>query len=229
MNVTQKGPLALLAATLLAGCSLPPLQLSDRNAPMAVARATLRPGGAAGGGGVELELSRVSGQARQDRTEDFRIGGGFEPGPAQLQHEARSESAQLVYHHRLFAGQQLEMAWFAGVAAGRLNWTTTDLGAPGRRGQVRVEWTGPTGGVSGRWNLAPGWFGEVRYAGTVINSSDDTGTRAKLELALGWQAAPTVQLRLGYSSTYLNLWPTASWSELAFSARGPFAGIVIGY
>jgi hypothetical protein len=229
MNVFPRWPVGLLGVTLLAGCAMPPLQLKDRNAPMAVARASLRPGGAAGGGGVELEFSRVSGQARQDVAGDFRLGGGPELNPAQLLHEARSDTLQLVYHHRLFAGRPFEMAWYVGAAAGRLDWTSTELGAGGRRGQVRVDWAGPTGGASGRWNMAPGWFGELRYAGTVINSSGDEGLRAKIELALAWQPASAVQLRVGYGLTSVNVWPTASWSELSFSARGPFAGLVIGY
>lgn len=222
-------PALLLGAALASGCAVPPLQMHDKSAPMAVARAGFRPGGQAGGGGVELELSRVSGQARQDRGEEFSIGRGFEPGPARLQHEARSDTVQLVYHHRLFAGRPLEMAWYVGAAAGRLDWTSTELGGSGRRGRIRTDWVGPTGGVSGRWNMAPGWFGELRYAGTLINSSDDLGSRAKFELAVGWQATPTLQLRAGYGSTFVNLWPKDGWSELSFWARGPFAGLVLGY
>ena len=225
-------PALLLGAALLAGCgSSPPLQMHDYGTTLALARASVRPGGAAGGGGIELEVSRVRGASSQQRAEfeDFSIGGPPEQGPALLRHEARNDTLQLVYHHRLFAGRPLEMAWFAGAAAGRLDWTTTEQGGTGRQGSTRVDWVGPTGGVSLRWNMAPQWFGEFRYAGTWVNSSDDRGTRGHLELALAWQPASALQLRLGVASTGLTLWPQGSWSELSFVARGPFAALVLGY
>ena len=225
-------PALALGAALLAGCGSPPLQMHDYGTSIAMARATVRPGGAAGGAGLELEVSRVRGSAFQQRNEfdDFSIGGPVpEQGPALLRHDARNQTLQLAYHHRLFAGRPLEMAWFVGAAAGRLDWTTTEQGGTGRQGSTRVNWVGPTGGVSLRWNMAPQWFGEFRYAGTLVNSSDDFGTRGHLELALAWQPASALQLRVGVAQAGITLWPNGNWSELSFVTRGPFAAVVLGY
>ncbi len=218
-------------AALLAGCGVKPLQVHDTDAPHALVRASLRPGGVQGGGGVELELMRVRGESFQQLAEgDFvDLGEVALNGPLQLRNTARSQSLQLVYHHRLFAGQPFEMAWFVGATTGNLDWTSHEQGSGGQRASTRVRWTGPTGGVSGRWNMAPQWFGELRYAGTLAPSGGEFSARGQIELALAWQAAPALQLRLGYANTELKIGPRERWSELSFRGRGPFAGLVLGY
>ena len=226
--------LPVLGVALLAGCSSIkplPLEVHDTKAPHAMLRGVLRPGVAAGGGGLELELTRVRGSSQQRRGEfdPVELGGVDLSDAAVLRNEASHQSLQAVYHHRLFAGRPFEMAWFVGAATGHLDWTSTEQGGLAARAATRVRWAGPTGGVSGRLNFAPQWFGELRYAVTPATSGDKSNGRSQLEAALGWQAAPTVQLRLGWASTGVKYQLDNQQGELHFRARGPFAGLVLGY
>ena len=226
LSMRRLTPLA--GALLLTGCALPPLTVVDRDASQALARAAWRPGGAAGGGGVELELAQVKARQVQQLTpgDTVRVADTSLDHPLLL-NEAQARSAQLVYHHRLFAGRTVEMAWFAGAASGDLRWTSTEQGGGQRQARSHQSWTGPTGGVSGRWNLTPSLFGEARFAGTYIPG--EAGLRSQTELALGWQFTPALQLRAGVASSALELTPGGGNTELVLRARGPFVTLVLGH
>lgn len=219
-------------AALAAGCSSPTrLHVDDGSTPVGSFRAVHRFGGASsGGGGLEIDVQSVRGQASQAlaSTESAQLGDQALQGPAQLLHTAEAQHVQLAYNRRLFVDSPVELEWFAGVAAHQLRWHTTGGGAPADGARFKNSWYGPAGGVMARFKLGSAAAVELRYAAAVELSSLD-GSRTSVELAFAFSPVQQMQLRLGFADARSSHDADSATSDLRLRARGPFAGLAFAF
>lgn len=220
----------LACALLLAGCSVTNLNITDNSAPVYSARAMFRTGGAPRGGGVELDYASVRGNQvqRLPASEEVRLGGRSVVGPTDLHNQGRVQQAHVVYNHLHFADRPVEMEWFVGAGALRIQWESrpTDPNQP--RLEKRVNWFGPTGGALARWKLSPYVALEGRI-GTVVAATgfdnDEVGYKTTGTIAVVLAPVRQVRIRAGYTQSTTRLDHDAGESELSLKLRGPFLGL----
>lgn len=221
---------AVLASASLAGCGLfpQPVALNDKGVTTASVRVLHRFGGGPGGLEADYQGLRASGTQALAAFSDVTFDGNTITGPALLDHRVNQHHAHLVYNRRLFAGNPVQMEWFAGAAAHRLSWSTAS-NTPGTPGlQTTRSWVGATGGVVGVLAVSPGLEMQLRYSGAVSVESM-TASRNAAELVLAWSPVPALQLRLGYAQNQSNYELVDGNSDLRLRTRGPFLGLQLGF
>jgi hypothetical protein len=224
--------LLLGAAAALGGCYTPQaLNIKDSEAMSYSARATWRLTPTPRGG-LEVEVGQVRGSDVQ-ALPDFNtvtLGGRSITGPVTLQNEATLRHGHFVYNHLLFPNRPVEMEWFAGIAALRLDWTTTPTTPAQPAISHRLGTWGGTGGVAGRWKINSNFAIEGRLSamGTLLGTPEYEGTRGAGELVLVLSPVPELRLRLGYAESSTRMQGRDfrnSDSEVSFKTRGPIAGL----
>ena len=222
--------MCLFIAWTLGGCSYAPLNIKDSSAPSAQARALVRFGNAQRGG-LELEVGQVRGSDVQQLESGVstRVGNQTLVGPVTLDHEARLRHYHVVYNHLLFAGRPVEMEWFAGAEAFRLDWVSRPTAPAQPELRERRSLWGPTAGLVGRWNITPLVALEARGGGmaTLVGNPSDRGRRGFGELAAVLRPTPGLRLRAGYAESNARSWINDLYVDdsMSFKTRGPFLGL----
>jgi hypothetical protein len=219
----------LTAASLLSACgAISTLNINDNAATIGSVRAVKRFGSGPGGPGIEVEASQFTAKGTQAlaNSEVAYLGNQSINGPATLQNTARVTHAQLVYNHLLFAGQPVEMEWFAGAAQVHTHWASTG-GATAPRLSATSTWSGPVGGVLGRLRLTPMLSLEGRRSLAMARGGNIENQRLFTEVALALRPVPGLVLRGGYAESQSWDWvrPDLLTTALSVRARGPFLNL----
>lgn len=218
--------LALVGASLLAGCGWSTRVFVKDQAPLAAARATWRLGEAAG---IEVGVARARGAGTQqiDAADEVAIGGQRIDGPVLLQHRANYAHAHLAYRHRIPLGSRFEFEWMAGATAARSRWQTTSERATDPVLQTRVAWRGALGGVTGRLKLDEQFALELRGVGALsARSSFGEGDYSFSELVVAWRpAAGGLVVRGGIADLSALTRGRGNDSEQLLRVRGPYLNL----